>query len=46
MYGNLIFKNSSTYLQPRPEFFPSYLRWPQASEIVDSLAQMARLNWP
>ncbi|GAB1316160.1 Transmembrane protein 135 N-terminal domain-containing protein [Madurella fahalii] len=46
LYANLIFKNSSAYLQPKPESFPSGLRWPQPSEIVDSLAQMARLNWP
>ncbi|KAM5346384.1 hypothetical protein ACJ41O_009389 [Fusarium nematophilum] len=45
-YGDFIFKSSSAYLHPRPEDWPSGLKWPQTSQIVDSLAQMARLNWP
>ncbi|KAF4981450.1 hypothetical protein FZEAL_2738 [Fusarium zealandicum] len=45
-YGDLIFKSSSAYLHPRPQDWPSSLKWPQTSQIVDSLAQMARLNWP
>lgn len=46
LWSNLIFKNSTSYLQPKPEFYPAGLKWPQLGEIVDSLAQMARLNWP
>lgn len=46
LHTNLILNNSATYLPSKPEFFPSSLRWPQASEIVDSLAQMAHLSWP
>ncbi|KAK4034856.1 hypothetical protein C8A01DRAFT_18404 [Parachaetomium inaequale] len=45
-WSNFIFKNSTAYLRPRPENYPSGLQWPQAGEIADSLAQMARLNWP
>ncbi|KAK4133738.1 hypothetical protein BT67DRAFT_462809 [Trichocladium antarcticum] len=45
-YANLIFSNSSTYLHSKPEVYPSGLKWPQASEIVDSMGQMARLGWP
>jgi hypothetical protein len=45
-WSNFIFKNSTAYLRPRPENYPSGLKWPQAGEIADSLAQMARLNWP
>jgi hypothetical protein len=45
-WSNLVFKNSASYLQARPEGYPPSLKWPQAGEIVDSLAQMARLNWP
>ncbi|SPQ26701.1 26ccd84e-468a-4bb8-9fbc-273d5f9ca6d2 [Thermothielavioides terrestris] len=45
-WSNFVLKNSSTYLQPKPEDYPVGLKWPQASEIVDSLAQMARLSWP
>ncbi|KUI53025.1 hypothetical protein VP1G_00536 [Cytospora mali] len=39
-------KNSSVYLQQRPKDYPPGLKWPSAREVVDSLAQMARLNWP
>lgn len=45
-YGNFIFSRSSGYLHKRPEGYPSHLTWPATSEIVDSLAQMANLNWP
>ncbi|EAQ84750.1 hypothetical protein CHGG_08764 [Chaetomium globosum CBS 148.51] len=45
-WGKFIFKNSNVYLRPKPEDYPAGLRWPQAGEIADSLAQMARLNWP
>ncbi|KAK3292359.1 uncharacterized protein B0H64DRAFT_365211 [Chaetomium fimeti] len=45
-WGNFIFKNSTAYLRPKPEDYPVGLKWPQAGEIADSLAQMARLNWP
>ncbi|KAM0212724.1 hypothetical protein ACHAPQ_002545 [Fusarium lateritium] len=45
-FGDLIFKSSSAYLHPRPQDWPSSLKWPQTSQIVDSLAQMARLSWP
>ena len=45
-WSNLIFKSSTAYLHPKPEAYPAGLQWPQAGEIVDSLAQMARLNWP
>ena len=41
-----MFNNSSAYLQPRPAGYPSHIVWPKVHEIVDSLAQMARLNWP
>ncbi|CRK42286.1 hypothetical protein BN1723_016034 [Verticillium longisporum] len=45
-YGNLIFNNSTAYLQQRPAGYPSHLVWPKTLDIVDSLAQMAKLNWP
>ncbi|KAK4126804.1 hypothetical protein N657DRAFT_661151 [Parathielavia appendiculata] len=45
-WSNLVLNNSAAYLQGRPEDYPSGLRWPQPGDIVDSLAQMARLNWP
>ncbi|UQC91612.1 uncharacterized protein CLUP02_17148 [Colletotrichum lupini] len=45
-YGNFIFKNSTAYIHPRPNDYPSHLKWPKAMEIVDNLAQMAKLNWP
>ncbi|KAM7221786.1 hypothetical protein V8F06_002779 [Rhypophila decipiens] len=45
-FGNIIFNNSSAYLQPKPADYPSSLQWPGTWDIVDSLAQMARSNWP
>ncbi|KAK3942643.1 hypothetical protein QBC46DRAFT_425775 [Diplogelasinospora grovesii] len=45
-YGDFIFKNSTAYLHAKPEDFPAGMKWPKVYEIVDSLAQMARLNWP
>jgi hypothetical protein len=45
-YGNLMFKNSAAYLHPKPEDYPARLEWPSVYQIVDSLAQMARLHWP
>ncbi|PMD48296.1 hypothetical protein L207DRAFT_627042 [Hyaloscypha variabilis F] len=45
-YGDFILKYSSQYTQPRPEDYPSSLPWPNNYEVVDSLAEMARLNYP
>ncbi|KOS21264.1 hypothetical protein ESCO_006865 [Escovopsis weberi] len=45
-YGDWIFKNSPVYLHPRPADYPANLRWPARDQIVDSLATMAKLNWP
>ncbi|KAK4150652.1 hypothetical protein C8A00DRAFT_17861 [Chaetomidium leptoderma] len=45
-WSNFIFNNSTAYLHRKPGEYPLGLKWPQAGEIVDSLAQMARLNWP
>ncbi|KND90500.1 hypothetical protein TOPH_04680 [Tolypocladium ophioglossoides CBS 100239] len=45
-YGNFIFRNSSAYLHGRPQDWPGHLQWPRTYQIVDSLAEMARLNWP
>ncbi|KAG8170211.1 hypothetical protein KVR01_000956 [Diaporthe batatas] len=45
-YGDFILKNSSAYLHKRPKDYPPGLKWPGTREVVDSLGQMARLNWP
>ncbi|KAK0707703.1 hypothetical protein B0H67DRAFT_588404 [Lasiosphaeris hirsuta] len=45
-YGDFIFKHSTTYLHPKPADFPVSITWPKTNQIVDSLAQMARLSWP
>ncbi|PBP18992.1 hypothetical protein BUE80_DR010132 [Diplocarpon rosae] len=34
------------YVQSRPDDYPSSLPWPGKYEMVDSLAEMARLNYP
>ena len=43
---NFFLKTSAPYLQPRPRDWPSTLKWPNTHQVVDSLAGMARLNWP
>lgn len=45
-YGNFIFSRSAGYIQQKPSGYPSHIQWPATYEIVDSLAQMAKLNWP
>ncbi|KAM4062818.1 hypothetical protein HRG_007634 [Hirsutella rhossiliensis] len=45
-YGNFIFNKSSAYLRERPKDWPRHVKWPKTWDIVESLAQMARLNWP
>ncbi|KZF22890.1 hypothetical protein L228DRAFT_247303 [Xylona heveae TC161] len=45
-YGDFILKRSPNYIQQRPEDYPAQLAWPDTYEIVDSLAEMAHLNWP
>lgn len=38
--------NSSAYIQQRPQEYPATLKWPRTRQVIDSLAQMAKLNWP
>ncbi|PSR84080.1 hypothetical protein BD289DRAFT_369101 [Coniella lustricola] len=45
-YGGFIMKNSSAYIHTRPTRFPANLTWPSTRQVVDSLGQMAKLNWP
>ncbi|PHH73170.1 hypothetical protein CDD80_4006 [Ophiocordyceps camponoti-rufipedis] len=45
-YGSFIFKQSPVYLHQRPQDWPAHRLWPNAPQIVTSLAEMARLNWP
>ncbi|RDW66411.1 hypothetical protein BP6252_10046 [Coleophoma cylindrospora] len=45
-YGNFILKNSPQYVHQRPADYPSNLPWPTTYQVVDSLAQMARLHYP
>ncbi|KFA65310.1 hypothetical protein S40285_02708 [Stachybotrys chlorohalonatus IBT 40285] len=45
-FGDFIFNHSSAYLQTRPADWPTNIRWPNTHQVVDSLAEMARLSWP
>ncbi|KAK4225763.1 hypothetical protein QBC38DRAFT_253313 [Podospora fimiseda] len=45
-YADMLFKYSTSYLHPKPDDYPVSLKWPKAGEIVDSISQMAKLNWP
>ncbi|PNY28747.1 Uncharacterized protein TCAP_01331 [Tolypocladium capitatum] len=44
--GGFVADNSPAYLHARPRQWPARLEWPGTRQIVDSLAEMARLNWP
>lgn len=45
-YGDFILSHTPNYLQRRPRSYPPALAWPDPNTIVDSLAEMSRLNWP
>lgn len=45
-YGSFIMKYSGTYVHRRPKGYPASLPWPNTYEIVDSLAEISRQNWP
>jgi hypothetical protein len=45
-YGDLLLSKTSGYVIPRPQDWPAHLQWPDVSQIVSSLAEMARLSWP
>ncbi|KAF2712339.1 hypothetical protein K504DRAFT_464431 [Pleomassaria siparia CBS 279.74] len=44
-YGKFILNNSPEYIQKRPEGYPTHLSWPSTFGIVDSLAQISKMNW-
>ncbi|KAL4910437.1 hypothetical protein BDW74DRAFT_51891 [Aspergillus multicolor] len=44
--GPLILKLSPTYLHARPDTLPAEFHWPARTEIVDSIAAIAKLRWP
>ncbi|KAI2617952.1 hypothetical protein GGS26DRAFT_575543 [Hypomontagnella submonticulosa] len=43
---DFIWKSSTTYLHNAPNNLPVGVKWPNAWDIADNLAQMAKLNWP
>ncbi|KAG6006588.1 hypothetical protein E4U43_000420 [Claviceps pusilla] len=45
-YGRFIFSHSAGYLHAAPEAWSAPSAWPSTSAVVDSLAQMARMQWP
>lgn len=45
-YGRFIFKNSEGYLHAQPAGYSGKTPWPSTNQVVESLAQMARLHWP
>jgi hypothetical protein len=45
-YSSLILGNSKTYLHTKPAEYAADLKWPNTSEIIDSLAEISRLRWP
>jgi len=45
-YGSFILNHTPEYIQRRPINLSSKVTWPTSHQIVDALAQMARLRWP
>ncbi|KAI1408639.1 hypothetical protein F5Y13DRAFT_106608 [Hypoxylon sp. FL1857] len=45
-FADFVWKNTTTYLRGVPKDLPAGMKWPNAWEIADNLAQMAKLNWP
>ncbi|MCJ1464809.1 hypothetical protein MMC07_003423 [Pseudocyphellaria aurata] len=45
-YGDFILKNTPRYVQQRPASYPAHLSWPDTATIIDSLAEISRMNWP
>ena len=45
-YGDFILNYTPNYIQRRPITYPSNLPWPSNDQIVDSLAEMSKQNWP
>ncbi|KAI1155624.1 hypothetical protein F4825DRAFT_468434 [Nemania diffusa] len=43
---DFIFKHTTTYLHSAPENLPAGVKWPGPWDVVDNLAEMAKLNWP
>lgn len=43
---DFIWKSSTTYLHNAPNNLPAGVKWPNAWDVADNLAQMAKLNWP
>ncbi|RDW90693.1 uncharacterized protein DSM5745_02468 [Aspergillus mulundensis] len=44
--ARLILRLSPTYIHARPDTLPAEFHWPEKTEIVDSIAAIAKLRWP
>jgi len=45
-YGSFILGYTPEYIQRRPANLSAEVAWPSSNDIVNALAQMARLRWP
>jgi hypothetical protein len=45
-YGSFILSNTPEYIQRRPADLSTKVIWPSQNQIVDGLAEMAKLKWP
>lgn len=45
-YGKFILDYTPEYIQPRPATLSPKIHWPSSDDILDALAQIARLRWP
>lgn len=45
-YVDFIWRGTTEYLHRAPKNLPAGVKWPTPWDVADSLAQMAKLNWP
>ncbi|KAL8243670.1 hypothetical protein R6Q59_009928 [Mikania micrantha] len=45
-YGSFILNNSQEYIPRKPDGMSQKVTWPKRDEMIDALAEMARLRWP
>ncbi|KAI5291486.1 hypothetical protein KEM52_000151 [Ascosphaera acerosa] len=45
-FASVFLRFAPAYVQQRPKGLPAQTVWPAASQVVDALAQVAKLRWP
>ncbi|KAI5794349.1 hypothetical protein DFH27DRAFT_526781 [Peziza echinospora] len=45
-YGKFIMTYSGDYVTPKPEAYAAKVKWPTTNEVIDGIANIARLRYP